>query len=253
MKNTILILILTALILGCTSKKKIVYFQDIDQSQLDNVEKHSEQLEIKVNDILDIKVKTLNPESAIPFNPQNIGGAQNIRLDIMKINGYLVKKDGTIEYPELGTVKVKGKSTQEVQNLLKYKLKPYLKNPIVNVRVVNYKFTILGEVKSPGTYEILEENYTLLQALGRAGGLTINGKRKNILLIRHENGERITKRIDLTSSDWMNTRFYFIKQNDQIYVEPNNPKVKRAGFITNVGTALSVFSTILSLTIIIFR
>lgn len=251
MKNTILILILTALILGCTSKKKIVYFQDIDQTQLDDVEKHSEQLEIKANDILDIKVKTLNPESAIPFGEQKEGQMRG--LGMIKINGYLVKKDGTIEYPELGKVKVKGKTTQEVQNLLKYKLKPYLKNPIVNVRVVNYKFTILGEVKSPGTYEILEENYTLLQALGRAGGLTINGKRKNILLIRHENGERITKRIDLTSSDWMNTRFYFIKQNDQIYVEPNNPKVKRAGFITNVGTALSVFSTILSLTIIIFR
>lgn len=253
MKKIILIIILAALVTGCTSRKKVVFFQDIDQSQLDNVEKHSEQLEIKVNDILDIKVKTLNPESAIPFNPQNIGGAQNIRLDIIKINGYLVKKDGTIEYPELGTVKVKGKSTQEVQNLLEEKLKPYLKNPIVNVRVINYKFTVLGEVNRPGTYEIVEENYTLLQALGRAGGLTINGKRKNILIIRHEDGERITKRIDLTQSDWMNSRFYFIKQNDQIYVEPNNPKVKRAGFIGDASTVLSALSVILSAIVIIFR
>jgi polysaccharide export outer membrane protein len=202
---------------------------------------------------LNINVRTLNPDAALQFNPQAGQGQQNMRLGILKVNGYLVKKDGTIDFPELGAIPVKGKSTKEVQHFLEKELQDYLKNPIVSVRVINYKFTVLGEVNRPGTYEIVEENYTLLQALGQAGGLTINGKRKNVLVIRHEDGERIAKRIDLTSSDWMNSPFYFVKQNDQIYVEPNSPQVKRAGFIGNASTVLSALSVILSAIVIIFR
>jgi len=253
MKKLSIIIISLILLSSCTSKKKIVFFQDIDSKSLDDVDQHSNQLEIKTNDILNINVRTLNPDASLQFNPQANQGTQNIRIEILKVNGYLVKKDGTIDFPELGPINVKKKTTQEVQHLLEKKLKKYLKNPIVSVRVINYKFTILGEVKAPGTYEIVEENYTLLQALGRAGGLTINGKRKNILIIRHEDGERIAKRIDLTSSDWMNSPYYFIKQNDQIYVEPNNPQVKRAGFIGNASTVLSALSVILSAVVIIFR
>lgn len=253
MKKLTLVIISLIFLSGCTSRKNIVYFQDIDSKSLDNVDEHSNQLEIKTNDILNINVRTLNPEAALQFNQQTSQGTQNVRIENLKVNGYLVKKDGTIDFPELGAINVKKKTTQEVQKLLEKKLKKFLKNPIVSVRVINYKFTILGEVKAPGTYEIVEENFTLLQALGRAGGLTINGKRKNILIIRHQDGERIAKRIDFTSSDWMNSPYYFIKQNDQIYVEPNNPQVKRAGFIGNASTVLSALSVILSAVVIIFR
>ncbi len=253
MKKLTIILLAFILLASCTSRKKIVYFQDIDSTALEDVENYSDQLEIATNDILNINVRTLNPDAALQFNPQAGQGQQNIRLDILKVNGYLVKKDGTIDFPELGAISVKGKSTKEVQRFLEKELQDYLKNPIVSVRLINYKFTVLGEVNRPGTYEIIEENYTLLQALGQAGGLTINGKRKNVLVIRHKDGERIAKRIDLTSSDWMNSPFYFVKQNDQIYVEPNNPQVKRAGFIGNASTVLSALSVILSAIVIIFR
>ena len=253
MKKLTIIIISLVLLSSCTSRKKIVYFQDIDSKKLEDVDEYSNQLEIKTNDILNINVRTLNPDAALQFNPQANQGTQNIRIEILKVNGYLVKKDGTIDFPELGAIKVKKKTTQEVQQLLENKLQKYLKNPIVSVRVINYKFTVLGEVKAPGTYEIVEENFTLLQALGRAGGLNINGKRKNVLVIRHQDGERIAKRIDLTKSEWMNTPYYFIKQNDQIYVEPNNPQVKRAGFIGDASTVLSALSVILSAIVIIFR
>ena len=253
MKKLTIILLAFILLASCTSRKKIVYFQDIDSTALEDVDNYSDQLEIPTNDILNINVRTLNPDAALQFNPQAGQGQQNIRLDILKVNGYLVKKDGTIDFPELGAISVKGKSTKEVQRFLEKELQDYLKNPIVSVRLINYKFTVLGEVNRPGTYEIIEENYTLLQALGQAGGLTINGKRKNVLVIRHKDGERIAKRIDLTSSDWMNSPFYFVKQNDQIYVEPNNPQVKRAGFIGNASTVLSALSVILSAIVIIFR
>ena len=253
MKKLTIIFLAFIVLASCTSRKKIVYFQDIDSTALEDVDNYSDQLEIATNDILNINVRTLNPDAALQFNPQAGQGQQNIRLDILKVNGYLVKRDGTIDFPELGAIPVKGKSTKEVQRFLEKELQDYLKNPIVSVRVINYKFTVLGEVNRPGTYEIVEENYTLLQALGQAGGLTINGKRKNVLVIRHEDGERIAKRIDLTSSDWMNSPFYFVKQNDQIYVEPNNPQVKRAGFIGNASTVLSALSVILSAIVIIFR
>ena len=253
MKKLTIIFLAFIVLASCTSRKKIVYFQDIDSTALEDVDNYSDQLEIATNDILNINVRTLNPDAALQFNPQAGQGQQNIRLDILKVNGYLVKKDGTIDFPELGAIPVKGRSTKEVQRFLEKELQDYLKNPIVSVRVINYKFTVLGEVNRPGTYEIVEENYTLLQALGQAGGLTINGKRKNVLVIRHEDGERIAKRIDLTSSDWMNSPFYFVKQNDQIYVEPNNPQVKRAGFIGNASTVLSALSVILSAIVIIFR
>ncbi len=253
MKKLTIIFLAFIVLASCTSRKKIVYFQDIDSTALEDVDNYSDQLEIATNDILNINVRTLNPDAALQFNPQAGQGQQNIRLDILKVNGYLVKKDGTIDFPELGAIPVNGKSTKEVQRFLEKELQDYLKNPIVSVRVINYKFTVLGEVNRPGTYEIVEENYTLLQALGQAGGLTINGKRKNVLVIRHEDGERIAKRIDLTSSDWMNSPFYFVKQNDQIYVEPNNPQVKRAGFIGNASTVLSALSVILSAIVIIFR
>ena len=254
MKKLTLIIVSLVLLSSCTSRKKIVYFQDIDSTKLERTDSLSTQLEIKVNDILNIKVRTLNPQSSMQFNLQSSGqGGQNMRVEMLKVSGYLVKNDGTIDFPQIGKIDVLKKTTEQVQQLLEGKLQKFLKNPIVSVRVINYKFTILGEVKAPGTYEILEENFTLLQALGRAGGLTINGKRKNVLIIRHQNGERVSKRIDLTNTEWMNTPFYFVKQNDQIYVEPNNPQVKRAGFISSTSTFLSAFSVILSAVVIIFR
>ena len=113
--------------------------------------------------------------------------------------------------------------------------------------------TILGEVKNPGTYSFTEQNITILQALGYAGDLTINGKRDDILITREVDGVRKISHIDLTSSSFMDSEFYFIKPNDNIIVNPNNPKVKSAGFVGNVGTILTIASLALSITILLTR
>ena len=177
----------------------------------------------------------------------------NRQIELLKLEGYLVDKNGDINYPGLGKVNVKGKSTQEVQELLEKRLSKFIKDISVKVRLVNFKFTVMGEVKAPGTYTLSEETITLPQALAMAGDLTIQGERKNLLVFRNENGVLTTKRIDLTQTDWMNTSYYFLKQNDMVYVQPNNPRIKSAGFIGNVGSVISVVSILMSAAVLIFR
>ena len=197
----------------------------------------------------------MEPETLMPFMfEKNISATgMNRQIELLKLEGYLVDKNGDINYPGLGKVNVKGKSTQEVQELLEKRLSKFIKDISVKVRLVNFKFTVMGEVKAPGTYTLSEETITLPQALAMAGDLTIQGERKNLLVFRNENGVLTTKRIDLTQTDWMNTSYYFLKQNDMVYVQPNNPRIKSAGFIGNVGSVISVVSILMSAAVLIFR
>jgi len=254
MKNTLLFCLALVILGSCASKKDIIYLQDIDNSELENVSTFKPQPKIQVNDILKIDIKTLDPESVIPFTKDlMIGSTGNQQANLLKLQGYIVDENGEVEMPVIGNVKVAELSLSEAEQNIKAKLSPYLKDHFVSVRILNFKFTVQGEVNMPGTYEIAEPNFTLFQALGMAGDLTIKGKRDNILVIRTIDNERTVKRIDLTKSDWMNTPFYFIKQNDVIIVEPNNPQVKTAGFIGNVGILTSVASILLSAVVIITR
>lgn len=243
------------LLFSCSTRKNVVYYQDIDSREFAPIEEINSHPKIQINDILNISTTALNPESVLPytFNTSENGGNQAMQPDMLKLTGYLVNSDGQINFPQLGKVKVEGKTTQEIQDILEKKLSVFIKNPTVIVRLLNYKFTVQGEVLKPGTYEIIEENMTLPQALGFAGDLSINGRRDNIIIYRQEGEKREIKRIDLTQTDWMNTEYFYIRPNDIIYVEPNNPKVKSAGFIGGVGTLLSVASILLSAVIIIFR
>lgn len=254
MKQFVLFLFLIS-ILSCSTRKEIVYYQDIDSREFSSLESINSHPKIQINDILNISTAALNPESVLPFsfNTGENTGTQPRQVELLKLTGYLVNSEGEINFPQLGKIEVEGKTTQEIQEILEEKLSVYIKNPTVNVRIINYKFTIQGEVMQPGTFEIIEENMTLPQALGLAGDLTINGKRDNILIYRQEGDKRKVKRIDLTQTDWMNTEYFFIKPNDIIYVEPNNPKVKSAGFVSNVGTLLSVVSILFSAVVLLAR
>jgi len=255
MNKLLISLICGILLCSCASKKDVIYYQDIDNTELDDVSKVKPDIDIQIGDILNLDLKTLDQESLLPFiknaNLTQAGGGQQIEL--LKLRGYLVDENGFIDLPVVNKVKVAGKTTQEAEILIKNKLSAYLKNLYVSIRIINYKFTVTGEVKNPGTYEISEPNLTLIQALGMAGDLSIRGRRDNVMIIRTEADKRITKRLDLTKSDWMNSPFYFVKQNDVIYVEPNNPQVKTAGFIGNVGVLTSVASILLSAVVIITR
>lgn len=248
------IILFCVLFSSCASKKEILYFQDAGNYA--SVTTTLKSVLIQPNDILNIRIGARVPETALPYNLQTgntLGGSSTI--ETLKVQGYLVAPEGTIVLPILGTINTAGLSVTALETQIKTELEKggHLVNPTVAVRILNAKVTVLGEVKAPGTYAFLEQSISVPQALGYAGDLTINGKRNDILLIRESEGNRTITHIDLTTADWMNKPEYQIHQNDVLVVNPNNAKVKTAGFIGNAGTILTIASLILSSIILITR
>ena len=251
----ILLLLFVVVCCSCASRKKIVYFNNAEVGVNLNIDSIYHHPKIQINDILKIDLTALEPESLMPyrFEKQLMGQSGNRQIDMLKLEGFLVDKNGNIDYPGIGEISVLGKTTQSVQELIESKLSKFVKDVNVRVRLVNFKFTVMGEVSRPGTYTITEETINLTQALAMAGDLTIQGKRKNVLVFRNDGGNLTSKRIDLTKADWMSSSYYYLQQNDLIYIEPNNPKIKSSGFVGNVGSVISVVSILLSTAVLIFR
>ena len=238
------------LLSSCASKKDLYYFQDIDDMEIKNSYKY---LNIQPGDILDIQIKALNPESVIVFQRQSTLMQQNVQFQNRAIDGYLVGDDYSINLPLIGSISTSGLNTSSLSDEIVKKLTPYIKNPSVNVRILNFRVSILGEVAIPGTYTFIEERVSIPQAIGQAGDLTINGDRNNILLIRDLDGNKTNQFIDLTKSDFINTSNYYLKQNDVLYIRPNNAKVKSSGLVGNASTLVSILSLAVSLFIVITR
>ena len=247
-KSPFLILLLGFLFLSsCSSKKEVLYFGDIDSNNLDkNIFTAGK---IQTNDILSVIVSSSASELSAIYNLN-----QDQNQNTTAFPGYLVNLEGTITLPIIGKLEVRGLSLSELEDLLVKRLKDehHLTAPIVTARLMNAKFTVLGEVNKPGTYTFSEQNISLLQAIGYAGDLTINGKRENILLIREENNAKTYITIDMTSKNWFSSPNYYIKPNDVIYINPNGPKIKSAGYIGSLGTFISVVSVSLSLVLTVF-
>ena len=241
------------LVSSCSSKKDILFLQDIDKYPSIDILNNSEK--IQPNDILKIKVSALIPPTALPFNKASITGEQNTDtdLEIMKLEGYLVSEKKTIKFPVLGEISVDNKSILELEDEIKKNLISggYLNNPTVTVRFLNAKFTILGEVNNPGTFNFTDNKINFFQGLGMAGGLNINADRQNLILIRDIEGKRKTFNIDLTKSEWLDSPYQNIRRNDVILVNPNKSKIKSAGFIGSVSDILSLASIILTSIVII--
>lgn len=248
MKIRILIISILAIIAttSCVSRKSIVYFQDetLEEGQLSS---EPAQLKYKPDDILTINVSALDPDTVKPFNlpliSNNTGdliGAQGA----LQQQSYLVDYNGNIEFPVLGTIKVKGLTRTELTTLLVNRIKTMAKDPIVNVRLANFTITVIGEVTSPGTFTMQDERVTLIEALGYANDLTIYGQRKNVKLIREVDGKKKSANIDLTSINTVNSDLYYLQQNDIIYVEPNNAKVRSSSYNQNNGVLLSAIGTL---------
>lgn len=251
MKKPILFALMAILAMGCASRKEVIYFQDLKEGGIPQPDPSYNYPKIQIGDILKIDITALQEEALMPFRFEKMQVTQGRNIEVMKLEGYEVGKDGTINYPGLGDVKLAGMTTREAQKHLEGLLSQDIVNPSVKVRLLNFQVTVLGEVNNPGTYTITEERITLPQVIGMAGDFTIRGKRENVLVIREVNKVRKKTRIDFTKTDWMDGPYYYLKQNDVIYVEPNNPRVKSAGYIGNVGTILSVVSILLSATVII--
>ena len=223
---------------SCVSSKKIVYFQEEVGKSVASIPQKYEPL-LEADDLLTITVAAINTEAAVPFNL--FEGAQSTPIQ------YLVNSNGEIDFPVLGTLKVAGLTTKELSEQLKIRLKDYLKNPTVNIRLVNFKVTILGDVKAPGAYTIPSERITIIEALGLAGDLQIQGNRKSVTLIREKGGERTFVPIDLTSKKLFDSPYYFLAQNDVIYVEPNKVKINSSGVGANTSIIFSSISILITL------
>ncbi len=249
------ILFLAGLIIlsSCGSSKKVVYLQDADVNMRVKTEIEYKTV-IHPDDLLSIVVSCDDLESAVPFNTPMIGLGNQVTSSSQQIpRGYLVDKAGEIDFPVLGKLKVEGISRNELSEMLKEKLSLYLKNPIVTIQFQNFKVTVLGEVKNPGCYQVSSERVSLLDALGMAGDLQINGKRKNVLIMREQGNEKVFARVDLTSSDYINTPFFYLQQNDVVYVEPNKGRIAGGNAGTFLPYVLSSLSTLIAVISLITR
>jgi len=238
---------------SCVSKKEMLYLQDI--ASFNNTEVTYNNHTLQVDDILKISVNTLMPEAALPYNNVPAGNMVANSIDVMKIEGYLVSQTSTINFPVLGKISVKDKTAQDLENDIKKLLVDggYLINPNVTVRLLNAKVTILGEVQRPGTFSFTENNISLLQALGLAGDLTINGSREDVVVLRRLDGVQTTARINLTSANFLSGPYQMVKPNDVIVVNPNSAKLKTAGYVGNISTILGITSLLLSSIILLTR
>ncbi|WP_291871424.1 polysaccharide biosynthesis/export family protein [Maribacter sp.] len=245
---TLSFIAMTALILSsCASKKDIVYFQNAGDYET-IVSDNSHTNKFKIDDVVSIHVSTLNPEASLPFNL--FKGAEEGGIRAEQVD-YIIDKNGEIDFPVLGSVKIVGLSPEETKAYLKEKLSIYLKNPIVNIRLKNFSVTVLGEVNRPGTYFVNGEQITILEALGLANDLTIKGTRNNVMVIRDFNGTKVYTRVDLTQKEALNSPVYYLTQNDVVYVEPNKSAVTSSSLDNRASIWVSIASVLITSTVLI--
>ena len=246
---------------GCASQKQISYLQNVPDDYRQKITQDYD-LKIHPDDLLSIMVNSKDPELAQMFNlpmvsyqiaNSNTGyaGGQN------RVLGYLVDKEGYIDFPQLGVIKVQGMTRTELTKYIKKQLieKGLMKDPIVTIQFLNFKVSVLGEVNRPGTLKITSDRITLLDALSLAGDLTVYGQRENVKVIREENGERVVASLDLRNKDLLSSPYYYLQQNDVVYVEPNKVKAGQREINQNrtIGTFASILSVMVSLAVLIFK
>lgn len=237
----ICIVIIVSFLCSCTSQKKLVYFQ----GQVPSLKENTFKLKIYPGDILSIYIFTLNIE-AFPFLSQP--GEKPISDSRSSYErGYVVADNGEVKMPLIGSVMLNGLTIQEATALIETKFRVYMEDPIITIRKLNFKVTVLGEVNKPGTYNIFNERASLPEVLGLAGDLTGFGNRTNVKIIREENNDSKQFTVDLTSAASLSPETYFLHPDDIIYVEPTR---KRA--FQNVSPAVTVFTSIITTAVLVF-
>lgn len=227
----------------------MLYLQDLDMYS--NAPLNYTTTKIQPNDILKIEVSDLNPLVAAPFNINRAG--TNSSSEDRLLEGYLVTPQGNVTMPILNEIKVGGLTPENVEAKIKQKLidEGYLVNPTVQVRVLNNKFTILGEVTAPGVKSFNEESVSLLEAIGLAGDLTYSAIRKDVKIIREVDGKRLVYHVDLTTAVWMSNPNFRIRQNDVIIVTPNKLKVNSGGLIKDPLQLLAISASLVTLILVV--
>lgn len=242
-------LFLLLLVFSCASPKNVVYFQDAGSYET-LVNENTFTSKFKVDDLVSIHVSTLDPEASVPFNLFRGAeeGMSGVRPE--QVN-YLVDKNGEIDFPVIGKIKIEGLSPNETRELLREKLKDYLKNPIINIRIRNFTVTILGAVNRPGTYPINGEQITILEALGYAGDINIKGRRDNVMVIRDFDGAKVYNRINLNEKSALKSPVYYLTQNDVVYVEPNKSGKTESSLDQRATIAISIASVLITSTVLL--
>ncbi|MEM6319843.1 MAG: polysaccharide biosynthesis/export family protein [Bacteroidota bacterium] len=242
---------------SCASHPEFVYLQNThDNAPFEYITIDTKALvKIQPFDFLFISVYSIDPLAALPFNPQAANGAVNAGGVQPEVIGYKVGEDGMLDFPIIGRIKVVGLSLREAETLIQEKVALYLKDPVVSIKFLNLKVTVIGEVNRPGTFDIPVENMTILQAIGLAGDVSIYGNRANIVVIREQNGERTVGRLNLLKTDIFNSPFYFLQQNDVIIAQPSVVKDTQINALTSreVLPWVSAGVSFLSLLIAILR
>lgn len=214
---------------GCTTARKLVYFQGATTHDDTVVVPEPFTPTIKKGDLLSVQVSSLNTEASTYFNPASMTDGNTTSMvgvnPLARTSGYLVAADGTIRLPLIGQLAVADLTNAKAGELISAKLRPYLKEPTVNVRNLNFRISVLGEVTRPSLFTIPNEQITLPEALGLAGDLTIYGRRDNVLVIREEGNQRVFARLDLTRRDAFRSPYYTLHSNDVVYVEPGKTRV----------------------------
>lgn len=242
---------------SCSGSKEVAYFQNVDSLSL-APSKGLYDAKIMPKDMLTITVSTTDPAAARPFNlsvSNTLSATGDLSSGAGTLQGFLVDNDGNINYPIIGKVQVQGLTKSQCEDLIRGKILPYMsktETPIVTVRMSSYRVTVLGEVKSPGVIPVAQEKMSILEALAQAGDLSIYGKRNNVLLIREDaTGEKHQVRLNLNDANIINSPYYYLQQNDIIYVEPNSVQAKNSGIGSSTTLWFSFVSIATSLTSLI--
>jgi len=243
---------LIILLASCATTKNVKYFEDMPDSLRYAIVTKATFTDpvIQTDDILSIVIQTADPQTSQVMNQGVALSNSESGTSVSAISGYLVDKNGNVELPIIGMVKLAGLTTDQARDLIRRKTESLYKSPTVQVRFANFKVTVIGEVNRPSTYTMPNEKVTVLDAIGLAGDLTIYGRRDNILLTRADaNGKQEFVRLNLNSSDIYRSPYFYLKQNDMIYVEPNKAKIATTDAAKSRTTAL--LTSAISLTVII--
>ncbi len=240
---------------SCGPSRNLVYLSNIDE-KAEYAQKitNAPEARIQPDDLLSIVVSSLNPEAIAVFNTGTSSTEMSVQGTAKTTEGHLVDKEGMIDYPVLGRVKLAGLTKTEAKVMLETQLRKYIKDPVVRLRFMNYKVTVVGEVNRPSTFVVPSEKINIIEALGMAGDMTVYGRRENVLVIREEEGVRSVVRLNLNDKEVLNSPYFYLQQNDMVYVEPVKAKAEMASMRrSNIALGMSITFGVTNLLLLLAR
>lgn len=251
--SLVLFATILAMLSSCGSRRNMVYLQQ-DSSQINTLYEQYVP-KIQINDILTIVVTAADPKVTVPFNAVSSMVSSNLtqQTDMALRPTYTVDDNGDLTLPMLGKVHVAGLTRIQAIEKLRQELGQYIKDPGVNINFNNFRISVLGEVARPGSFIMPTERVTVLEALGMAGDMTIRGVRESVLLIREVDGQKTMHRLDLTQQNTLNSPYYYLAQNDVIYVEPNKAQINNSKLGANTNIIISIASLLITVISVLTR